>query len=703
MDMVLARLFASLSFMVNNIEYIQPWAKSFGQRAYDHPDAVFASALDSLPLVLGQLCSVAFGFEGLASHVLPLPGTIVKCHQSWFAPHLALVVETITKALPNSEQVSFAASYLSSTRRFVLHYAQVIASGATYLARNVVKDYNLELPACFGPFVRLVLAHPFFALLTFWYLSVTLVCLSLFVWFIRTPEDRLLAYMRVDRSCIARELAHMLLAYLALERSRRSRYGNSSGSQDDSHSSDNHKSESDERDDLSEADVEEPVLSSSCVSRIPLSLGRRQALLSRRVIEYYSSADISGEQINAIIYEPRRTLVSASTLSDGYRKEILVLVLSHIWTITPSTLCSAAQLSQVTVNSEFHNLVYGNPCARIQVSSPTSAFLVSLLLRLDARTKPVLLIEYWQPLKTSTPISHSLLGAGCRKQVLSWVRKYLANLARYDASLLAGQSQLVTRTFQSVVYGDPYLRLVTQMSVAMFLEAVFARFEVRVGQPTKSRLMIEYHGSTAAAHQASQYTVVQSSDPNGSISYQMLRLSLGQRKEVMVLASDCVDIRKAEDVYPLIISVNVFAQHAFRSTVLDDSSCRISFLELVVAFYAPLVVRLQEHRPELDLIRLTRKAPPRVRPGAEVYRPRALQRDDLFSEQRRERLAKQEQKLAEAAHRRELAALEEPEPSSGAPNRHRRRPRAGRQVKERREREEQERLAPPGSADNEET
>ncbi|KAF8608031.1 hypothetical protein BDV93DRAFT_519104 [Ceratobasidium sp. AG-I] len=693
MDMVLARLVAVLSFMVNNLEYAQHRAKSFGQRAYDHPDAVFASALDSLPLVLGQLYSVAFGFEGLASHVLPSPGTIVKCYQNWFAPHLALVMETITEALPTSEQASFVVGYLSSTWCFVLHYAQVIASGATYLARNVVKGYHLEIPACFDPFVRLVLAHPFIALLAFWYLSVALVCLSLFVWFIRTPGDRLLAYMRVDRSCIARELAHMLLAYLVLERSRRSRYDNSSGSRGDSPSSDNRRSESDERDDLSEAEVEEPVLPSRRNSKIPLSLARRQALPSRRVIEYHSSADISGEQTNAIIYESRRAPIPASTLSDGHRKEILVLVLSHIWTITRSTLCSVAQLSQVTINTEFHDLVYGNPRARLQAFSSTSAFFISLFVQFDARPKPVLLIEYSQPPKTSAPALYPLLLLGRGKEALSLVRPYLDNLARYDSFLVTGPCQLVARAFRSIMYGDPYLRLVTQASAAAFLESLFARFEVRMGQPKKPRLMIEYHQSIEVAHKVSDHI----------ISDQMLRLSQDQRKEVVALVSDYIDARDAEDEYPLAVPANVFVRQAFHNAVLGDSSSRIGFRELVTALYAALIVQLEEYRPELDLTRLTRKAPPPVRPGAEVYRPRALDRDDLSSEHRRQRLAKQEKKLTEAAHRRELAFQAEPEPLSDTPTRRRRRPRAGRQVKERREREEQERLALLGSAIKEET
>ncbi|KAF8598840.1 hypothetical protein BDV93DRAFT_526549 [Ceratobasidium sp. AG-I] len=183
----------------------------------------------------------------------------------------------------------------------------------------------------------------------------------------------------------------------------------------------------------------------------------------------------------------------------------------------------------------------------------------------------------------------------------------------------------------------------------------------------------------------------------------MLRLSLGQRKEVMAFVSDCVGVRNAEDDNSLITSAKLFAHCAFRSTILGESSSRIGFLELVTAWYAPLVVRLEEYRPELDLIRLTRKVPPRVRPGAEVYRPRALQRDELSGEQRRERLAKQEQSLIEAAHRRKLAALQEPAPPSDGPNKRRRRPRAGRKVKERRERQEQERLALLDSEVEEET
>ncbi|KAF8600677.1 hypothetical protein BDV93DRAFT_525261 [Ceratobasidium sp. AG-I] len=533
-----------------------------------------------------------------------------------------------------------------------------------------------------------------------------LVCLSLLVWFIRAPEDRLLAHIRVDRSYNTQALAQMIVIYLALERSRRSRRNdNTSGSRDDSRSSEDRGTDHGECANLRAAEVEteELIPSSSFISNISPSLARRQAWPSRSLIEYQLIVDTNGEQTNVGVYQSECTPVSASTLLDDCLRESLTLVLSYIWRATCSTLCSAAHLDPVVVNSAFRDLVYGNPCVRLQTYSSTSAFFASLFVQLYPRPKSVLLIEYPQPLEILAPVPNILFSAGRHREVLRLVQPHLEASALSDSSLLAGPSQLVARAFRSVVYGDPYMRLVTQMSIAVFLEGLFARFEVRVGQPAKLRLMIEYRRSTEVAHKASGDTIGPVSDPDASISYLVLRLSLGQRKEVVALVSDYVDTRKAEYVYPLVTSANIFAHHAFRSSVLGDSSSRVGFLALLAAFYAPLVVRLKEYRPELDLIRLTRRTPPRVRPGAEMYRPRALQRDDSSNEERRQRLAKQEQRLIEAARRREQVAQEEPQSLLDAPTKRRRRPRAGRKVRERREREEEERLTLLGSGFEEET
>lgn len=82
-------------------------------------------------------------------------------------------------------------------------------------------------------------------------------------------------------------------------------------------------------------------------------------------------------------------------------------------------------------------------------------FLSTLLVWLNPHPKPVLLIEYPQPLKASVPVRLRLLSFGRLAEILRLAQPYLATLGLKDASILTGPSQLVARTFQSVVYGDP--------------------------------------------------------------------------------------------------------------------------------------------------------------------------------------------------------------------------------------------------------
>ena len=62
----------------------------------------------------------------------------------------------------------------------------------------------------------------------------------------------------------------------------------------------------------------------------------------------------------------------------------------------------------------------------------------------------------------------------------------------------------------------------------------------------------------------------------------MVRLSLGQCKEVVALVSSYIDTCEGEDKYPLINSANVFAHHAFCSAVLGDSSTSHFFVYLIM-------------------------------------------------------------------------------------------------------------------------
>ncbi|KAF8600658.1 hypothetical protein BDV93DRAFT_559153 [Ceratobasidium sp. AG-I] len=143
MDMVLARLDAVLSFMVNNLEYAQLWVKSFGQHAYDHPDALFVSISGSPPLILDELWSIGSRLGSLVLHILSSPSVIFNYYRDWFAPHLVAGARIVTEILSTLEQVSIFVEPLSSILRSVVHYVHDITSSALSSARNVMRDSHL--------------------------------------------------------------------------------------------------------------------------------------------------------------------------------------------------------------------------------------------------------------------------------------------------------------------------------------------------------------------------------------------------------------------------------------------------------------------------------------------------------------------------------------------------------------------------------
>lgn len=218
--------------MVDNLEYARLWTISAIQRVYDQPDAFFTSTLDSLALGLNELRSAGSRLEDLVSHFSSSPGVIIEYYQSWFGPYVVAGVKVVAEILPTSAQISFITNRLQSILGSILDYTQPISSSAMSLARNVANDHRFQLPDCLDTMVRLVVAHPLVALLGSACLLLELAGAALLVWFVRTPQDRLLGYMGLDRNCIVRELARMadprygnvleLIVYFASEYSWRS-------------------------------------------------------------------------------------------------------------------------------------------------------------------------------------------------------------------------------------------------------------------------------------------------------------------------------------------------------------------------------------------------------------------------------------------------------------------------------------------------
>ncbi|KAF8606008.1 hypothetical protein BDV93DRAFT_521328, partial [Ceratobasidium sp. AG-I] len=312
--------------------------------------------------------------------------------------------------------------------------------------------------------------------------------------------------------------------------------------------------------------------------------------------------------------------------------------------------------------------------------------------------------------------SHRALCAR-RKSVFELVLAYVRSFSTGKAlSLVIPNRLFMNDTSRTIVCGRPYPRMrVLTLSQERF-SALFPQFKTRSPGLTKPRLLIEYRQSANAADQQTD-NAFEAKSTCGVRS----TLSVGRLKEGLALASTYVLALGA-----LVDLSRVSVNEAFHRLVLGDPSLRIELPTSTSAFLITLLVSFDAHPkprllieypppveaptkvPEHEVESSTGPAvsPPSrilraVRPGWQAYRPRASQDEDM-SEWRRQKHDAQEHKLIEAENRRRLAAKQPSEPLepselplSEGPQR-RRRPRAGRQVKEKRARMEEERLAQLG-------